>query len=525
MARNITVSKTEFMRSRECARRPFLDQQKNAERNRQKDESIQSHVLSHFRNHDGYRVEAYAAQLFPDAVSVDVFGFNGLNQTYQAISSKVNAILQPSAQSLGNYSRGDIMCRLPMSAVNPDHREFLRQRYHSVYGAPFALNEVKSSTRVKPEHITDLAFQLHVFRSAGINIQQANLIYVNSEYVRNGEIVPSQFLITEDVTEQVLQELDSVVATIPEIHSILGMNAAPEVEIFTQCNHRSADRACPHISTCWSDLPADPIQWLPYIGRQKKKFDQYLEEGITSISQLNPNDKRISKSQKPIVEAFKSDGPVINLIQIQEFLNSLDTTKPLSFIDFETFSSAIPLDGSKPFQDHAIQFSSAIMGVNGAITRKDYISNQLVDVSQEFAEQLLDSIAEDGAIFVWYAPFEKKIIKGLAANVPSLSDELLALNDRIVDLMSPFSKGGYVDKAFEGSFSLKKVLPVLAPDLSYSDLSVTNGSQIGSQWLEMVQTEDVKRKYKIMSDLQQYCSLDTTAMIRIYQELNSLMKS
>jgi len=523
--KRVQVSKTEFMKHNVCTRLPYLNQLENSEKDRNLDESNQNAVLSHFRNHDGYRVESYAAQLFPGAVDVDEFGFNALNQTYQAVTSKVSAILQPSAQSLGNYARGDIMCRLPMSAVNSDHREFLRQRYHSVYGSPFALNEVKSTTRIKPEHITDLAFQLHVFRSAGINIQKANLIYVNSEYVRSGEIVPSDFLIVEDVTEQVLQVLDSVVSTIPEVHQTLNMKAVPEVEIFTQCNHRSADRACPHISTCWSDLPADPIQWLPYISRQRKKFDQYREEGITAISQLDPNDKRVSKSQKPIVEAFKSDGPVINLIQIQEFLNSLDTTKPLSFIDFETFSSAIPLDGSRPFQDHAIQFSSAIMRPDGAIVRGDYISNKLVDVSQDFATNLLDSIADQGAILVWYAPFEKKIIKGLASNVPSLSDELLALNDRIVDLMSPFSKGGYVDKAFEGSFSLKKVLPVLAPDLSYSDLSVTNGSQIGSQWLEMVQTEDLKRKYKTMSDLQQYCSLDTTAMIRIYQELNSLIKS
>jgi len=523
MARRVSVSKTEFMQHDRCERLPFLNQLANVERDRQLDESLQSPVLSHFRNHDGYRVESYAGELFPGAISVEEFGYEGLQQTYQAIREGAKAILQPSAQSIANYSRADIVSKIPMSAVNPEHREFLRARYKSVYGSPFALNEVKSTTSVKDQHITDLAFQLHVFRSAGFNIQQTNMIYVNPNYVRNGDINPSEFLIVEDVTHQVLDELDSVVEKISKVHRTLNQKTAPDVVVFNQCNHKSTDSACPHISTCWKDLPEDPIQLLPYISRQKRKFDEYLEQGITSISQLDPSDKRVTKSQKPIVEAFRSDGPVINLVQIQEFLNTIDTTKPISFFDFETFSSAIPLDGSKPFQDHPIQFSSAVMKTDGTLVRGDYISNRLVDVSQDFAENLLNSIADAGSVLVWYAPFEKKIIKMLAENVPSLSTELLAVNDRIIDLMSVFSKGGYVDKRFRASFSLKNVLPVLVPDLSYSELAVTNGSQIGSQWLEMVQAENLQRKYKIMSDLQQYCSLDTTAMVRIYQELLSLM--
>ena len=521
MARRVSVSKTEFMQHQRCERLPWLNQQQNLERDRQVDESTQSQVLSHFRNQDGYAVESFAEQLFPGAVSVDELGFDALNQTYQAIHQRAQAILQPSAQSLGNYARADIMSKLPMSSVNPKHREFLRERYNSVYGSPFALNEVKSSTKVKDEYITDLAFQMHVFRSAGINVQQANLIHVNSDYVRNGDIDPSQFLITEDVTDQVLQTLDQVVSQIPAVHKTLNSFARPEVVMFQQCKNTKNHTECPQIHSCWSELPEAPIQLLPRLS--KKKFDSYLEEGIQSIDQIELTDKRLTKTQRPIVEAFQSDGPVIDLLQIKTFLDSIDSTQPISFIDFETFSSAIPLDKARPFQDHPIQFSSAVLSTNGAVTRGDYISNELVDVSHEFSEKLLDSVADTGTVLSWYAPFEKKIIGLLAENAPSLSDELLALKDRVVDLAIPFSKGSYVDKRFKGSFSLKKVLPVLAPDLSYEELTVNNGSQVGSQWLEMVQSTDPKVKYKIMSDLQTYCSLDTTAMIRIYQELQSLM--
>ena len=523
MARRVSVSKTEFMQHQRCERLPWLNQQQNLERDRQVDESTQSPVLSHFRNHDGYVVESYAEQLFPGAVRVDEFGFDALNQTSQSVHGKAHAILQPSAQSLGNYARADILSRIPRSSVNPAHREFLKESYQSVYGSPFALNEVKSTASVKPEHIRDLAFQLHVFRKAGINVQQTNLIHVNSEYVRNGEIDPSQFLITVDVTDQVLQVLDQVVDQIPAVHSTLNSPTSPDVTIYAQCNHRSNNAACPHISLCWSELPQGPIQLLPYISKQSKKFFEYISEGRTAITDLDPLDKRITKSQRPIVEAYKQDGPVINLLEIQKFLDKIDTTLPISFIDFETFESAIPLNGAKPFQTHLIQFSSAVLSVNGDMTDFNYISSRLEDVSQEFAEKLLDSVADTGVVLVWHASFEKQKIAMLADNVPSLSSQLLSLNDRILDLKVPFSKGGYVDKRFNASFSLKKVLPVLAPDLSYSELTVNNGSQVGSQWLEMVQSTDPKVKYKIMSDLKTYCALDTTGMVRIYQELQSLM--
>ena len=522
MARRVSVSKTEFMKHERCERLPFLDQQANLEKDRLIDESNQPKILGHFRNQDGYRVEEYAEQLFPDSVKVDLFGVDSLVQTKQAFNQKAQAILQPSAQSLGNYARADIVSKLPSSSVNPEQREALREIYGGEYGAPFALNEVKSTTQVKEEHIRDLAFQMHTFRSAGYNIQKANLIHVNGDYVRSGEIDPSQFLTIVDVTQEVLDVLPDVVAQIPFVHQTLNQNTPPEVTIFKQCNHRNAQSACPHIESCWSELPSDPIQWLPRLG--DKKFNSYLEDGLTSISQIQPDDKRLTKTQRPIVESFHSNAPVINLLEIQKFIDSIDQTQPISFIDFETFSSAVPLDGSRPFQDHPIQFSSAIMRPDGSITRGDYISNQLVDVSTEFATELLSSIADKGAVISWYVPFEKKILTQLAVNVPSLESELNALIDRLVDLNRPFASGSYVDKSFQGSSSLKKVLPVLAPDLSYSELSVNNGSQVGSQWLEMVQSTDAKTKYKIMTDLQTYCSLDTTAMIRIYQELNSLVK-
>lgn len=71
--------------------------------------------------------------------------------------------------------------------------------------------------------------------------------------------------------------------------------------------------------------------------------------------------------------------------------------------------------------------------------------------------------------------FEKSCNNTLAEFVPDASEFLADVNDRMVDLMVPFSSGAYVDHRFRGSASIKNVLPVLVPELSYKDLEVQEG--------------------------------------------------
>jgi hypothetical protein len=41
------------------------------------------------------------------------------------------------------------------------------------------LAEVKSTTKVKPEHLPDVAVQLHVLRKTGIDVQRAEVMHLN----------------------------------------------------------------------------------------------------------------------------------------------------------------------------------------------------------------------------------------------------------------------------------------------------------------------------------------------------------
>ena len=92
-----------------------------------------------------------------------------------------------------------------------------------------------------------------------------------------------------------------------------------------------------------------------------------------------------------------------------------------------------------------------------------------------------------------------------------------------MDLKVPFSNSWYVNKDFGGSASIKDVLPVLVPSLSYKDNDISDGKTAQRMWMEAVL--DGKRngeKDKILDDLDKYCKLDTLAMVEIYKRLLKL---
>src|SRR5665811_1822961 len=137
--------------------------------------------------------------------------------------------------------------------------------------------------------------------------------------------------------------------------------------------------------------------------------------------------------------------------------------------------------------------------------------------AEPLSKTLKSQIGDAGSVITWNMSFEKACNKVLGELVPEYAEFYENLNSRIVDLMIPFSNGWYVDKDFYGSASIKNVLPVLAPDLSYKVLGIQEGGSAQRLWMEAVL--DGKRdgeKEQILRDLVEYCGLDTMAMVKIY---------
>jgi len=195
---------------------------------------------------------------------------------------------------------------------------------------------------------------------------------------------------------------------------------------------------------------------------------------------------------------------------------------PLYFLDYETYPAAIPVfDGCFPYQQVTFQYSLHIQKEpGGPLIHKEYLHTEATSPLRSIAASLRKDIGDSGSVIVWNQSFEGGRNNELANALPEMEDFLFGLNVRFFDLMKIFSNQFYVHKAFKGKTSIKKVLPVLCPELSYDGLGIRDGGAACNAWKMMI-FDDISpdQKQLVAQDLLAYCKLDTYAMVAILSVL------
>lgn len=137
-----------------------------------------------------------------------------------------------------------------------------------------------------------------------------------------------------------------------------------------------------------------------------------------------------------------------------------------------------------------------------------------------FAEELLRALGRRGPILVYNQAFEAARLRELATMLPDLADALLALVACMVDLL-PITRDHYYHPAMMGSWSIKAVLPTIAPELDYENLDdVADGGQAQLAYLEATHPNTTAdRKKSLETALRRYCGRDTLAMVRLVHAL------
>ena len=135
---------------------------------------------------------------------------------------------------------------------------------------------------------------------------------------------------------------------------------------------------------------------------------------------------------------------------------------------------------------------------------------------EDFASSLIKAVGKRGPVFVYNQAFEAARIRELADMLPAMREPLLAIVARLVDLL-PITRDHYYHPDMRGSFSIKAVLPTVAPDLAYENLEfVQDGGMAQQAWLEAVSDATPEaRKTELRQGLLDYCERDTLAMVRL----------
>ena len=273
---------------------------------------------------------------------------------------------------------------------------------------------------------------------------------------------------------------------------------------------------CSFLGYCQSQevQPEFPASWLPRV--QTKALKALLhEELVTELAEvpddlLNERQLRVKTHTLDNTTFFDTSGAAADLASCR---------LPAYFLDFETISFAVPIwKGTRPYQQIPFQFSLHRLSQRGKLEHQTFLDLSSNDPSKPFAEALIAACGETGPVFVYSAAFETGRIKDLAKRFTQLSRPLLALNARVVDLR-PVAEQRYYHPSQEGSWSIKRVLPAIAPDLSYDDLEgVQDGGMAMSAYLEAVHPDTTgTRKSQLRQQLLDYCALDTLAMVRLWR--------
>ena len=385
-----------------------------------------------------------------------------------------------------------------------------------------AIYEVKSSTGVSDIYRQDAAFQYFVLRELGYEVVSCNIVHINNQYIRQGELDLRQLFAVVDVTADVVALQGQVRENIERIRTYMEQETEPERQIGAHCFE-------PYECGCWEyctrNLPKPNV--FDVRGMGKSTALKCYDSGLISFRDLSEKHKLTPRQRMQVDFELHSPQPHVDVKNIREYLKSF--TYPMYFFDFESYQPAVPpFDNIGPYKQVVFQYSlDRIEFEGGAVEHRDFLAEPGQDPRRALAEQLCRDIPRDVCIVTYNMSFERTRIKELAQLYGDLAEHLMNIHDHIVDLEVPFAKKWYYCKAMKGRSSIKLVLPALFPHdptLNYANLEgIHQGGEASAAFNAMARMTPEERMIT-RQQLLKYCGLDTFAMIKIYEKLREICR-
>ena len=448
----------------------------------------------------GDKVGALACQLFPNGKEIP---FN--NTTF---TEKIELTQKWFLEGIENIYEATFEYNGILIMVDILHIIDAKNKEVEIY-------EVKSSTEVKDVYLHDASIQCYVLNGLGYKVSNTNIVHINNEYVRGNELNIEELFSIIDVSTEILALQNEIPSNLKYFKKYLSNKTdEPKFDIGKHCTN---PYPCDAMDYCWKHIPEYSIFNISRL-RAEKKFNMY-ENGILGFEQITDISTFSTSQQVQILSEQKQEA-IINKPEIRTFVNSLKY--PIFHLDFETFQQAIPeWKGIRPYMQIPFQYSLHIEQKDGSLEHKEFLAKEGVDPRFELAKYLVKDIPTDVTVLAYNRGFEKGVIERLADEYKELSDTLMSIHGNIEDLMTPFQKKDYYTPKMEGSYSIKKVLPTLDPDMAnaYKNLDlVSNGGDAMNTFPQLKNMNESER-IKYRKALLEYCKLDTLAMVKVLAKL------
>jgi len=388
------------------------------------------------------------------------------------------------------------------------------------------------------------------------------LAVLNSNYVFNGKYDEygepiydtdengEDIIVLFDFTKLTKELMDQVELDRKKVVRYLKEMNVKQCDLGIYCQYKKTTK-CKFLESCFFKVVPKKNSILNYIdahhGFKDEMGNKYMPYELINMGKVNMLDipetwlKRVNNIiQRKVIETGNA---YINKNKIQGGLKQI--SYPLYHLDFETFPCPLPrYKGEKCYTQSLFQFSLHIEKEPGKCDKNqdhyEFLAYNHQDLREELVKKLCDYInPEKGTIIVYNQIFEKSRLKELAELFPVYRKKLLKMVDIIFDLMyivknntKLYKNLGYNDidaktinyyhQDLNGSFSIKKILPIFALELNYDNLDVSNGTEALITYANFpnYSKEEFNKRYQA---LLKYCKQDTWAMVVILNKLREIV--
>ncbi|MEX0976461.1 MAG: DUF2779 domain-containing protein [Woeseia sp.] len=480
------ISKTRLMSARQCLKRAWLEVHRS--------ELAVTSARSRVALRAGRDVDVVARRIYGNrgAQFVELHdGFDAaIARTKELLLQRVtDPVFQATLSIAGVVIRADVLRR---------------------EGSHWHLIEVKASTQIKEDHAFDCAIQCWVLRKAGVNIARVSLAHVNNRFRYPGDGDYRGLLIEKDMQdaiEPLLALVDGHIAVVRETLSA----GEPDIGVGKHCFHPCE---CPFTAYCWPIETDFPVQDL---GGSKAKLGELVSEGFRDLRDVPV--ERLSERQRRIRTVTRSGRAELSPAAAREVAV---IGYPRYYIDFETIAPAVPIwPGTEPYAVLPFQWSCHFEPAPGDVRHAEFLDLTGDPPMRRVAESLIRVLGSRGAVLM-YTAYERQVIERLITRFPDLEAPLAGITSRLLDLKDIVARN-YYHPGMHGSWSLKAVLPTIAPDLSYEKLDeIHDGTDASEGYIEAIQPNTgAARKSELDTQLRRYCRLDTEAMVRLTHFLSA----
>lgn len=388
-------------------------------------------------------------------------------------------------------------------------RTLVRADIFSRDGSAHRLVEVKASTQPKPHYVDDIAIQSWVIEGAGYPLRSAHLAHIDKTFVYPGGGDYHGLFISHDLTGETGAVTEDLPRRVAELQDVL-RGSEPEIDVGAHCND---PYECPFKSHCSPEKTEYPVGILP---RGGQLVETLVAEGYIDLRDVPA--ERLTKKQHQRVWRATRAGTAELLADSVAPLMALPF--PRFYLDFETSQFPVPIwAGTRPYEQLPFQWSCHVETADGRLTHMEFLDAGGNAPMRAFAESLIVALGPRGPVLV-YSSFERTQINALATRFPDLAAPLAAIVGRLFDLL-PVTQAAYYHPQMKGSWSMKAVLPTIAPDLDYGRLGeVQDGGGAQVAYRELIHPATApERREILMRALKDYCAQDTLGLVRVARHL------